>query len=83
MIRQLKASRKLFAGGILALSLCAAAFSASATTLTREDRLSPLAAGFLERARIMLAEGNYAGVIDQLKHLDTQNVFLPAKERED
>ncbi len=31
----------------------------------------------------MLAEGNYAGVIDQLKHLDTQNVFLPSKERED
>ena len=31
----------------------------------------------------MLDEGNYAGVIDQLKHLDTQNVPLPSKERED
>lgn len=55
---------------------------ATAVTLTREDRLSPLTAGYLERAKIMLKEGNYAGVIDQLGHLDTQNVNLPTGEQE-
>ena len=83
MKRKFHTTRKRLANGLLALSLCAAALNASATTLTREDRLSPLAAGYLERARVMLDEGNYAGVIDQLKHLDTQNVPLPSKERED
>lgn len=69
-------------------SLCAAALTAgvmsvSAAVLTQEDRLSPLASGYLERARIMLKDGNYAGVIDQLKHLDTENVSLQPGERED
>lgn len=46
-------------------------------------RVSPLAGGYLERARIMLAQGNYSGVIDQLRHLDTQGLQLPDAEREE
>lgn len=49
----------------------------------RMERLSPLAAGYMERARIMLHEGNYAGVVDQLRHLETQQTLLPAGDRED
>ena len=45
--------------------------------------MSPLAAGYLERARIMLNEGNYAGVVDQLRHLETQGVDLSLQDRED
>ena len=45
-------------------------------------RLSPLAKGYIERARTMLDQGNYAGVIDQLRHLDTQGTELSASERE-
>lgn len=83
MKRQFHVPRKALAYGLIALSICASGFVASAINLTREDRLSPLATGYLERARLMLSEGNYAGVIDQLKHLDTQNVILPSKEKED
>lgn len=83
MIRKLKTSRKLIARAFLAFSISTAVFPAYASTLTREDRLSPLAAGYLERARIMLSEGNFAGVIDQLKHLDTLNTALPATDQQD
>lgn len=69
--------------GLLTLSLSAGILCASATTLTREDRLSPLATGYLERARLMLDEGNFAGVIDQLRHLETQGVELQGNDRED
>lgn len=69
--------------GLAAIALSASVACSYASTLTREDRLSPLAAGYLERARIMLSEGNYAGVIDQLKHLDTQGTSLQPAERED
>ena len=65
----------------MSLTLAAASLCASASTLTRADRLSPLATGYLERARVMLDGGNYAGVIDQLKHLDTQGTALPPSER--
>ena len=68
---------------LYALALSAGVLCASASTLSRQDRLSPLAAGYLERAKIMLTGGNYAGVIDQLKHLDTQNIALQPSERED
>ena len=67
--------------GITALALSTGMLFA--TTPERQDRLSPLANGYLERARIMLSDGNYAGVIDQLKHLDTQGVALQPDERED
>lgn len=65
------------------LLLTASSLAVNASTLTRADRLSPLAAGYLERARIMLSEGNYAGVVDQLKHLDTDHTDLPASERQE
>lgn len=66
----------------LAIVISASASPLSAS-LSQEDRLSPLAAGYVERARIMLEQGNYAGVIDQIKHLDTQNINLPAQQRRD
>lgn len=44
---------------------------------------SPLAKGYIERARAMSGEGNYAGVIDQLRHLDTQRTLLSASEAEE
>jgi len=68
---------------MLALTFSASMLCAYASTPTRESRLSPLATGYLERARIMLEEGNYAGVVDQLKHLDTQHVDLQPRDRED
>lgn len=68
---------------MLALILSAGMTGVSASSLNRADRLSPLASGYLERARIMLSEGNYAGVVDQLKHLDTQGVALQPREKED
>ena len=37
------------------------------------DRLSPSARGYMERARTMLDAGNYGGVIDQLKMLNTRD----------
>lgn len=76
-------SRGRFLASMASLLLAAGLWSASAQTISRHDRLSPLAKGYLERARIMIEDGNYAGVIDQLKHLDTQNVTLAASERED
>lgn len=69
--------------GILAIALSAGAALGNATYLNRENRLSPLAAGYLERARIMMDEKNYAGVIDQLKHLDTQGTLLDPQEKVD
>lgn len=76
-------SRPRFIVSIAALALSASLSCPGALALSREDRLSPLAAGYLERARIMLSEKNFAGVIDQLKHLDTQGVALLPSERED
>lgn len=75
--------RRLAAGGALAIFLLSSPLGSSAADSLRENRLSPLAAGYMERARLMLSEGNYAGVIDQLKHLDTQGVNLSEQERED
>lgn len=75
--------RRLAAGSALAILLLTAPIGSSATDRLRENRLSPLAAGYVERARLMLSEGNYAGVIDQLKHLDTQGVSLSEQDKED
>lgn len=47
------------------------------------ELFSPLAKGYIERARTMSDEGNYAGVIDQLRHLDTQRVPLSPAEAEE
>lgn len=42
------------------------------------ERFSPLVPGYIERARAMSGAGNYEGVIDQLRHLDTQQLSLNA-----
>lgn len=83
MIKPLSIIPGFLARRLFAVALVAASLSAEATTPDRASRLSPLAAGYLERAEIMLKEGNYAGVVDQLKHLDTQGVKLPADEQAD
>lgn len=44
------------------------------------DRLSPLARGWCERATLMAADGNWLGVIDQIRHLDTQGAHLTPSE---
>lgn len=75
--------RHLLLRGTLALLFTASVAFGHATHLSREDRLSPKAAGYMERARIMLDEKNYAGVIDQLKHLNTQGTRLTLQEKED
>lgn len=61
---------------------------ASATLLpmeadNREQRLSPQASGYLERAKIMLTNGNYSGVIDQLRDLDAYQSILTTAEKQD
>lgn len=48
--------------------------SASAISADDFERFSPQATGYMNRARQMLKNGNYAGVIDQLKHLHTENL---------
>lgn len=49
--------------------------------ISREDRVSHLGEGYLERARAMHATGNYAGAIDQLSVPDASPEYLPAQER--
>lgn len=46
-------------------------------------RFSPLAAGYMERARVMLDAGNYAGAIDQLGHIETHDIRLSDREKEE
>lgn len=83
MIKPLSIIPGFLARPLFTAALIAASLYAPAATPDRASRLSPLATGYLERAEIMLDEGNYAGVIDQLKHLDTQGVTLPAGEQAD
>ncbi len=47
------------------------------------ERFSPLAQGYLERARTMFDTGNYIGVIDQLSELGTQGVILNTENQEE
>lgn len=68
---------------LLAMLIGAAPLAGFAQVSASPERFSPLASGYLERARTMLDGGNYAGVIDQLSHLSTQNVdLLPEQEEE-
>lgn len=65
-----------------ALFLSASAFAAiNASDATKI--FSPLTEGYLQRARTMADAGNYAGVIDQLRHLDTQHISLTDNETEE
>ena len=68
--------------GMISITLSAGMLCAWASEPMPAYRLSPLAKGYIERARTMLDQGNYAGVIDQLRHLDTQGTELSASERE-
>ena len=68
---------------ILTAAAMAATIPGMAQVSASADRFSPLASGYIERARTMRDAGNYAGVIDQLKHLDTQSVPLSDKQAEE
>ena len=71
-------TKHIIIAAALALSLPAAA-QLSASPL----RFETDAAGYIERARAMRQAGNYAGVIDQLKHLDTQHIALSDSQIEE
>lgn len=71
-------TKHIIIAAALALSLPAAA-QLSASPL----RFEADAAGYIERARAMRQAGNYAGVIDQLKHLDTQHIALSDSQIEE
>lgn len=72
---------------LLAFAACAAIAASPMAAVAQQsastERFSPLAAGYLERARVMMGSGNYAGAVDQLKHLHTQNVALAPEDREE
>ncbi len=80
---RLQNAARQIAMGIALVSAANSYMPASAYTFAEPERLSPLAAGYLERAKLMLQDGNYAGVIDQLKHLDTRGVEMSDHDRED
>ena len=65
--------------GVMTLSSGLADVSASPVS----NSLSPLAPGFLERAKLMMKEGNYAGVIDQIEFIHTDGIILPEEQREE
>ena len=48
-----------------------------------EARFSPRASGYLERARVMSATGNYIGAIDQLREIETENISLTPSLQEE
>lgn len=63
---------------LVSIILGSAMAAGAQTTVT-----SPLSEGYIERARIMLREGNYPGVIDQIQTLRSRGVaLLPAQEAE-
>lgn len=68
---------------LLAFAAAGVVTAGQAQVSASADRFSPLADGYLERARIMLGAGNYAGVIDQLSDLDTKGIILPEDKREE
>lgn len=68
---------------ILILAGLSSVLPALAQVSADSHRFSPLATGYIERARTMRDAGNYAGVIDQLRHLDTQMVTLTPSEAEE
>lgn len=68
---------------LLAMLIGAAPFAGFSQVAASPERFSPLASGYLERARTMLDGGNYAGVIDQLSHLTTQDIQLLPEQKEE
>lgn len=56
---------------------------AGAESINLHSRLSPLVEGYMERASLMLDNGNFAGVIDQLRHINTSTPDLSPQEQQD
>lgn len=71
---------RYFAGVALA---AVATLSVQAQSSASPQRFSPLADGYLERARTMLSAGNYAGVIDQLGFVRTNHTRIAPDELEE
>lgn len=67
---------RAFITAVLAIASLTGGSLSSAQVSSDPSRFSSQAEGYLERARIMLDAGNYAGVIDQLKILQTRNTDL-------
>lgn len=68
--------------GTTALAVVPAASTASAQVSASPERFSPLAAGWLERAETMRAEGNFIGAADQLRHLNEAGMPLSEADAE-
>lgn len=69
---------------LLAASLIlAATTSAFPQASASPDRFSPQVQGYIERAKIMSDEGNYAGAIDQLTYISTENLQLSETQKEE
>lgn len=76
-------SRISVKGCLLSLVMAGAAIAADAQVSASTERFSPLATGYLERARTMLEAGNYPGVIDQLSQLRTRGIILDPSQKEE
>ena len=68
---------------IIAAAAALAAVPVHGQVSASADRFSPLPAGYIERARAMRDAGNYNGVIDQLRILNTSRTPLSAAELEE
>lgn len=71
------------AKSILTVAAIASTLSLSAQSPAASDNLSPLASGYIQRARQMHNIGNYAAAIDQLRHIDTHLTPLSETEAEE
>lgn len=65
--------REAFLSAAVAILALLPSLPISAQASASPQRLSPSAQGYMERARTMLDAGNYGGVIDQLKILNTRD----------
>lgn len=72
-----------FVKSLLTAAALVAAIPGTAQVSASPDRFSPLAYGYIERARSMRDAGNFQGVVDQLRHLDTQMVSLSPEMSEE
>lgn len=72
----------LAAGTLSILTPAISPSQAAAQVSASSERFSPLAAGYLERARTMLDAGNFPGVIDQLSQLHTRGAVKSLSEKE-
>lgn len=68
---------------IIAALFTGIVFGCSAQLSASEERFSPQAAGYMERARTMSEAGNYTGAIDQLRHIQTERISLSSQMQEE